>query len=93
MSINSTSYHLGKPGKYFDEISKNIQCLSLFSNPDIDKPSKFKEAPMRIPKWLQNDYRYQNLKRIHLFTKNSTLFCLFRLGFISITFYGQEKLG
>ena len=93
MSINSTSYHLGKPGKYFDEISKNIQCLSLFSNPDIDKPSKFKEAPMRIPKWLQNDYRYQNLRRIHLFTKNLTLFCLFRLGFISITFYGQEKLG
>ena len=32
----------GTPGKYFDEITKNIQCPALFSNPDIDMPSKFK---------------------------------------------------
>ena len=56
--MNSISCRLGKPGKYFDEITKNIQCPSLFSNADIDKPSKFEEAPMKIPKWLQNDYRY-----------------------------------
>ena len=49
---------LGKHGKYFDEITKNIECLGLFSNINIDLPSQFKEAPSKIPKWLRDDFSY-----------------------------------
>ena len=41
----------GKPGKYFDEIHKIVDCDALFSNPDIDDPSQFHDPPSRIPKW------------------------------------------
>ena len=47
----------GKPGKYFDQITKDIQCHALFSEVGIDLPSRFETPPMKIPKWLRNDYR------------------------------------
>ena len=47
----------GKPGKYFEEITKNIQCPALFSMDAIDLPSKFESPPMKIPKWLRDDFR------------------------------------
>lgn len=49
---------VGKPGKYFDEVTKNVDCPALFSNSDLDRPSVFEEPPMRIPKWLLDDYSY-----------------------------------
>ena len=48
----------GKPGKYFDEIQKKVDCDALFSNPDIDDPSQFHDPPKRIPKWLVEEYSY-----------------------------------
>ena len=48
----------GKPGKYFDEIHKKVDCDALFSNPDIDDPSQFHDPPSRIPKWLKDEYSY-----------------------------------
>ena len=47
----------GKPGKYFEKITKNIQCPALFSMDAIDLPSKFESPPMKIPKWLRDDFR------------------------------------
>ena len=48
----------GKPGKYFDEITKNIDCPGLFSEVGMDLPSQFESAPARIPKWLRDDFGY-----------------------------------
>jgi hypothetical protein len=48
----------GKPGKYFDEITKNIDCPGLFSEVGMDLPSQFESAPARIPKWLSDDFGY-----------------------------------
>ena len=48
----------GKPGKYFDEIEKDINCPALFSNPDIDLYSEFQSPPKRIPKWLRGEYDF-----------------------------------
>ena len=53
------NFSQGKPGKYFDEITKDIQCEPLFSNSKIDQPTQFQEAPQRIPKWLHEDFTYQ----------------------------------
>ena len=49
----------GIPGKYFNQITKNVDCAALFQNDaEIDAPSQFQEPPMRIPKWLAEDYSY-----------------------------------
>ena len=48
----------GKPGKYFDEITKNIDCPGLFSEVGMDLSSQFESAPARIPKWLRDDFGY-----------------------------------
>ena len=48
----------GKPGKYFDEITKNIDCPGLFSDVGMDLPTQFESAPSRIPKWLRDDFGY-----------------------------------
>ena len=48
----------GKPGKYFDEITKNIDCPGLFSEVGMDLPTQFESAPARIPKWLRDDFGY-----------------------------------
>ena len=48
----------GNPGKYFNEIHKNVNCPALFATSDIDAPSQFHDPPMRIPKWLVEDYSY-----------------------------------
>ena len=55
----------GKPGKYFDEITKDINCPALFSNPDMDIPSQFKDPPIKIPKWLLDDYSYHGKVEIN----------------------------
>jgi len=55
----------GKPGKYFDEITKDIDCPALFSNPDMDIPSQFKDPPIKIPKWLLDDYSYHGKVEIN----------------------------
>ena len=62
VTCNSIS---GKPGKYFDEINKEIDCPALFSNPDMDIPSQFKEPPIKIPKWLLDDYSYHGKVEIN----------------------------
>ena len=48
----------GKPGKYFDVIEKNFDCLGLFSNPDFDKPLEFSRPPKYLPFWLKDDFAY-----------------------------------
>ena len=48
----------GKPNVYFQEIKKNVDCLALFKNSDIDNVSQFESPPMRIPKWLVPEYNY-----------------------------------
>ena len=50
----------GKPGKYFDILSKKVDCQALFSTPEIDQDSKFNQTLMRIPKWLKSDFTYQD---------------------------------
>ena len=54
----------GKPGKYFDQIKKNVDCEALFSNPDIDDPSQLQKPPYQIPYWLLKDYSYDGKVRI-----------------------------
>lgn len=49
----------GQPGKYFDELKKDINCPVLFKTAELDYNSDFKEPPMRIPKWLLNEFTYQ----------------------------------
>ena len=44
--------------KYFDHIEKNIDCVGLFSNSDIDINSEFEYPPYKIPKWLVPEYNY-----------------------------------
>lgn len=61
----------GKQGKYYDEITKNVDCPALFSNSDLDEPSKFVEPPVRIPKWLLNDYNYNEQIEIVYWYKDS----------------------
>ena len=65
----------GKPGKYFDEITKDINCPALFSNPDMDIPSQFKEPPIKIPRWLLDDYSYHGKVEINngFYSKTSEL--------------------
>ncbi len=48
----------GKPDKYYEYIEKEVNCEALFSNPDIDVPSQFTDAPRRPPKWLAPEYTY-----------------------------------
>ena len=39
----------GKPGKFFDEIRKDVNCQALFNNSDFDKLSEFETPLMKIP--------------------------------------------
>ena len=49
----------GQPfNKYFDLVEKEINCMALFTNPDIDASSEFEFPPTEIPKWLLADYNY-----------------------------------
>ena len=48
----------GQPGKYFDFIQKKVNCNDLFSNPFIDDPLQFESPPMKLPKWLREDFSY-----------------------------------
>ena len=48
----------GTPGKYYDVIEKTVDCDALFSNPDIDAPGEFCDAPKKPPKWLAPEYTY-----------------------------------
>lgn len=51
----------GIPGKYFDQLSKTVDCPALFKNEDIDKPMEYKIPPHRIPSWLRDDFTYHGL--------------------------------
>ena len=44
--------------KYWNHIEKNIDCVGLFSNYDIDVNSEFEYPPYKIPKWLIPEYNY-----------------------------------
>ena len=49
----------GQPfNQYFDLVEKEINCMALFTNPDIDASSEFEFPPTEIPKWLLADYNY-----------------------------------
>ena len=49
----------GQPdNEYFDFVEKEINCMALFTNPDIDASSEFEFPPTEIPKWLLADYNY-----------------------------------
>jgi hypothetical protein len=50
----------GVPGKYFEAIEKEIDCDALFASEDMDASSEFDTPPAKMPKWLMDDYTYQN---------------------------------
>jgi hypothetical protein len=50
----------GSIGKYYDVIEKSVDCRKLFSHHrDIDKTSRFSAPPMKVPKYLWEDFTYQ----------------------------------
>lgn len=56
----------GKPGKFFDEIRKDVNCQALFNNSDFDKLSEFETPLMKIPKWLLPEYSYGDRVKVCL---------------------------
>ena len=62
----------GTQGEYFEHIKKNVDCESIFSNPNIDNVAEFKEPPMKIPKWLISDYNYGGKVEIVKFYKDDS---------------------
>ena len=46
----------GTPGKYFDFVSKAVDCNAIFSNPAVDASSKVWPPPREVPKTLEEDY-------------------------------------
>ena len=62
----------GTQGKYFDQLTKEVDCKALFENENIDNVGQFKEPPMRIPKWLYSDYDYNGRVPIEHFYRDDS---------------------
>jgi hypothetical protein len=45
-------------GKYYEQITKNIDCESLFTNPDMDALSEYPEPPKKIPNYLLPEFTH-----------------------------------
>jgi len=48
----------GNPGKYFEDLSRKIDCDALFASEDMDASSEFPTPPAKMPKWLEKDFTY-----------------------------------
>ena len=63
----------GQPdNEYFDFVEKEINCMALFTNPDIDASSEFEFPPAEIPKWLLADYNYGGYVPISYYYRDDT---------------------
>ena len=63
----------GQPfNQYFDLVEKEINCMALFTNPDIDASSEFEYPPSEIPKWLMADYNYGGNVPISYYYRDDT---------------------
>lgn len=62
----------GSPGKYFDQLTKAVDCKALFENENVDNASQFSAPPMRIPKWLYSDYNYDGRVEIEYFYRDDS---------------------
>ena len=63
----------GQPNnQYFDFIEKEINCMTLFTNPDIDASSEFEYPPSEIPNWLMADYNYGGNVPISYYYRDDT---------------------
>jgi hypothetical protein len=47
---------MGKPGKFFNEVRKKVDCMGLYSNVENDAPAKVWPPPRQIPKSMEGDY-------------------------------------
>ena len=64
----------GQPdNQYFDFIEKEINCMALFTNPNIDACSEFEYPPSQIPKWLMADYNYGGNVPISYYYRDDTI--------------------
>ena len=63
----------GEPdNQFFDFVEKEINCMALFTNPDIDASSEFEYPPSEIPKWLLADYNYGGKVPISYYYRDDT---------------------
>ena len=63
----------GKPdNQYFDFVEKDINCMALFTNPDIDANSEFEYPLSEIPQWLLADYNYGGYVPISYYYRDDT---------------------
>ena len=64
----------GQPdNEFFDFVEKEINCMALFTNPDIDASSEFEYPPSEIPKWLMADYNYGGNVPISYYYRDDTI--------------------
>ena len=54
----------GPKGKYYDVLTKEVDCRALFENELIDAPSEFNSPPANIPKYLLSEFSYGGRVRL-----------------------------
>lgn len=65
---------VGTPSKFFNYISKPVDCIALLTNPAIDAAMNETEPPPAIPADLLPFFTYDGKVSVHYYHKDKTLF-------------------